>query len=768
MEITNNTEQSGKQKFTYIYKDIINEVSKAVNGIENNVKNIDDDEIKATSSDTIGILSEIKNYISDSLVELEEDSDWDTFTIAFYGETNAGKSTIIETLRLVLQEKTKLQEQQKFQETSAIISNLNAKLEKLNEDIVQASKDMDVQEDKILNIERERALKFNEYQKLLHSFRKERIEYVKKIKKGSIWRIPISTIPSHLRQRKEAKTALTQNRTERYKILNNKQEFMHATNNNLATENENKAVLEKIKGSLFIETKILNCEIQNNKECLQLNADGAIIGDGRSDNTRIMVRYEFDVDGKKFAVLDVPGIGGKEDDVASEIKKALRKTHVVFYVKSETKIEGGDTNTAGIIEKIKEQLGDQTQVYVVYNHRVTSPSQIGDSFLCDEISKSLAVLDSKMSEVLGKHYVKHIPLSAHFPFLAVAEKFVKDKWVNSRQKALDKLGKEDLFEKMGFTAFTDLIKKEVTENKEQKLIEANKNKITSLIKKAEEEVRNGQADFEKLYTKTTKLAQKASEEIDDAYDELSSRLSANINDAISTAKNNIRIDVYSYIEQNVDNDALKAELERLSELYTESAALQTKENGKESLADYLNNLQNALERFSRFMEEFSKKIFEDKLKMEMNINIKTKNDIKWLSGISGVTGIVTGSAVLIAATGGTAIPVLAIVVAVMGVVSGILAVWDSVKCFFYDKYKKQQQKKSADENIKEVEKVLKRELETWKKHALQEETRKNHKIKEKINKTVIAIKQQKDTVFGFKKFLYQQRMSIHKGEMFYG
>ncbi|MDD5022035.1 MAG: ATP-binding protein, partial [Endomicrobiaceae bacterium] len=569
MEITNNTEQSGKQKFTYIYKDIINEVSKAVNGIENNVKNIDDDEIKATSSDTIGILNEIKNYISDSLVELEQDSDWDTFTIAFYGETNAGKSTIIETLRLVLQEKTKLQEQQKFHEISVIISGLNAKLEKLNKEIVHASKDLVAQEDQILNLEREKVTKLNEYQKLLYSFRKKRIEFVKKIKKGSVWHIPISTILSYMRQKKEAKMALIQNRAEHYKILSNKKEFLCLNNNNLTIENKNKAALEKIKESLFGKTETLNYEIQSNKEYLHLNADGAIIGDGRSDNTRTMVRYEFDVDGKKFAILDVPGIGGREDDVTTEIKKALRKTHVVFYVKSETKIEGGDTNTAGIIEKIKEQLSDQTQVYVVYNHRITSPSQICDPFLCDETIKNLAVLDSKMIEFLGKHYVKHIPLSAHFSFLVAAEKFVKDKWVDSRQKALDKLGKEDLFEKMGFTAFTDWIKKEVTENKEQKLIEANKNKITSLIKKAEEEVRNGQADLEKLYTKTAKLAQKASEEIDDAYDELSSRLSANINDAISTARNNIRIDAYSYIEQNVDNDALKAELERLSELYTE-------------------------------------------------------------------------------------------------------------------------------------------------------------------------------------------------------
>lgn len=34
--------------------------------------------------------------------ELRELAEWDTFTIAFYGETNAGKSTLIETLRILL------------------------------------------------------------------------------------------------------------------------------------------------------------------------------------------------------------------------------------------------------------------------------------------------------------------------------------------------------------------------------------------------------------------------------------------------------------------------------------------------------------------------------------------------------------------------------------------------------------------------------------------------------------------------------------------
>ena len=41
---------------------------------------------------------------------LEENSEWEKFTIAFFGETNAGKSTIIESLRILMNEKQRLKQ----------------------------------------------------------------------------------------------------------------------------------------------------------------------------------------------------------------------------------------------------------------------------------------------------------------------------------------------------------------------------------------------------------------------------------------------------------------------------------------------------------------------------------------------------------------------------------------------------------------------------------------------------------------------------------
>nr|WP_258221644.1 dynamin family protein [Helicobacter pylori] len=53
----------------------------------------------------------------ESLKELESlknNEEWENFTIAFYGETGAGKSTLIECLRLFFKERSKMDQQERF------------------------------------------------------------------------------------------------------------------------------------------------------------------------------------------------------------------------------------------------------------------------------------------------------------------------------------------------------------------------------------------------------------------------------------------------------------------------------------------------------------------------------------------------------------------------------------------------------------------------------------------------------------------------------
>lgn len=53
----------------------------------------------------------------ESLKELESlknNEEWENFTIAFYGETGAGKSTLIECLRMFFKEQSKVVQQERF------------------------------------------------------------------------------------------------------------------------------------------------------------------------------------------------------------------------------------------------------------------------------------------------------------------------------------------------------------------------------------------------------------------------------------------------------------------------------------------------------------------------------------------------------------------------------------------------------------------------------------------------------------------------------
>ena len=49
-------------------------------------------------------LKELNSEFKQEIEKLEASSEWDKFCIAFFGETNAGKSTVIESLRIIYDE----------------------------------------------------------------------------------------------------------------------------------------------------------------------------------------------------------------------------------------------------------------------------------------------------------------------------------------------------------------------------------------------------------------------------------------------------------------------------------------------------------------------------------------------------------------------------------------------------------------------------------------------------------------------------------------
>lgn len=89
---------------------IYKEVSTAVDGLVKSLraKNEENDEdIQKPVDNLIGNIESKKKAFEGAVEELARDSEFDKFTIAFFGQTNAGKSTIIEALRILSGEESR-------------------------------------------------------------------------------------------------------------------------------------------------------------------------------------------------------------------------------------------------------------------------------------------------------------------------------------------------------------------------------------------------------------------------------------------------------------------------------------------------------------------------------------------------------------------------------------------------------------------------------------------------------------------------------------
>lgn len=126
---------NAKQDFNNIYTDISENISAAMAEISK--LDVEHKDGKQELTNILDRLKIIQDRFDGELKTLEEHAEWEKFTIAFFGETNAGKSTIIESLRILFNEESRqklLQENsgdtQKYEE--AIISHAAEVRGKLN------------------------------------------------------------------------------------------------------------------------------------------------------------------------------------------------------------------------------------------------------------------------------------------------------------------------------------------------------------------------------------------------------------------------------------------------------------------------------------------------------------------------------------------------------------------------------------------------------------------------------------------------------------
>ncbi|OAI26192.1 hypothetical protein [Methylomonas koyamae] len=93
------------QEFGRIYRNVSESIAGAMANIaELKVNNEDGKQQLSGINEKLRI---IQANFDGELTMLEENAEWEKFTMAFFGETNAGKSTIIESLRILFEEESR-------------------------------------------------------------------------------------------------------------------------------------------------------------------------------------------------------------------------------------------------------------------------------------------------------------------------------------------------------------------------------------------------------------------------------------------------------------------------------------------------------------------------------------------------------------------------------------------------------------------------------------------------------------------------------------
>lgn len=637
-----------------------------------------DPRIASTMKQVVDLVAPIHDDLANRIEALQRHARWDTFTIAFYGETNAGKSTIIETLRILLQERTKLEARAAFRAKEAEFGISEAALAALAQSIKSSRAALD--EQRAQAAERNTQLDA-EHDALQQKLNHLRLAVQAKKQSASLWKKLVW---------------LFSKPPEQFEFLRTRQQQGEL----VAAHSAERARLETQLDEA--QTALQSLEAQQAKAHAMLDslapyADGQIIGTGRSDYTLDTHGYEFQANGQHFELLDVPGIEGKEARVIDSILGAVKAAHAVFYVTGKPSApQTGDKDGQGTLEKIREHLGDQTEVWSIFNKRITNPIQLEKGDLLNQGERaSLAVLDETMREHLGDNYQRYIALSAQPAFLAAADCLVPGSdAARSREKFLAKANPADVLARSGFQSFLDWLSGCMVTDSDARIRAANVNKVRSAVQTAAGTISLIQRDtVAPLGADVQRDWAHVSEQLELAVSALGPALQTHADAAIRTFETRVREHIYERINDGIDNDDVKSALGAAMKREQAKLELAIPTLMERELTRFQRDVSDTLERFQRRIAELQDayRSIDTPTLGGFELNMSFDSGVKYMPLIAALAGgvmmIWNPAGWVTLAIGGVTL-----------VVSIAKAVWS----FFDSDYKKSQQRKAANENIGRV------------------------------------------------------------------
>lgn len=291
-----------------------------------------------------------------------------------------------------------------------------------------------------------------------------------------------------------------------------------------------------------------------------INGNGSSIGEGRKDYTKELSTKELKKEGfPNVSLLDMPGIEGNEDKYIKEIKIAVEKSHIIFYV-----IGTNKEPEEGTVRKIKSFLKDEAKVYSVLNVRGKSSVYRYKKILKDEQKLKVGERTfDKFKGLLFEHYKGNIILNADLGFLSVArlnargntekeKKFVRDR--EKTKEVFVSLNNAYNFSNLGELekTITDLSKEGTRE-----IIVSNTYKFLKSLDKVLSKILGEKKKFDKIFKELQEMIEGTSNTTSEILAKYDSEILHVIEIKTDTAKSEIIEHIYSGIDTEKDESAIQ-------------------------------------------------------------------------------------------------------------------------------------------------------------------------------------------------------------------
>lgn len=643
-------------------------------------------DLESAIASSRSLLERMRDRTNEDIRELRELSEWDTFTIAFYGETNAGKSTLIETLRILLGDSDKLATQQQFRDLAKdlrldpdSLASLDLSIQKLQAQLTDSQQHADQLARQLTNEEQQQTAGLDALQATIKHKRKslnfwQKLVYMfKKLDEEQ-------ALP-------ERELALTQLRARNQARLEAIAAEPHKIQVELTAKMDEKTNVERAF------------------ERLVPLQDGSIIGNGRSDFTLQSHSYRFAAGGQQYQLVDVPGIEGDEKQVMSAIDSSVKKAHAVFYVtRNATPPGSGSDGQEGTIDKIKRQLGKQTEVWAIFNKSATNPQVLqGQALISQNDAIGLADMGKFLTASLGTEtYKGHVCVSGMPAFLAAANCLVPNNpHLRSREKFLACMGREEILQRSGMQDFLQFLRSDLCQNFQTKIRNANLKKIRNCLQDGISHLNQARDNFAHAAQKLDEQQKSAASQIDGLLSGTSQKLKSECHDELSGKKSAMRTAIYEYIESDQSNDDFKEYLTGEIEALKTSVGRDLEARFATVFKSFTDEAEAIIRKNQKNVSEILHYTIDDPFS---SLNLSFSTDFKMDNGINvvGLISTLGGAAALVWATFLASNPVGWTTAAVIGAVGLVFSFYKAVRSFFSSDYKKEQQRKSADENLEKV------------------------------------------------------------------